>query len=111
MSKLHLSAAAHSNDHTAIQKFALMCLVGNDKMYILNQIPVPEFWGQYLTDPDTNINTCMDVIFCILAVVTAANELEFCKILKSELSQDRRCNDGHLTINELCTRSDHSSYI
>ena len=36
---------------------------------------------------------------CTLVFVTAVNEFEFCKTLKSKLSQEfRGCNDGHLTI-------------
>ena len=59
-------------------------------MDIFHWIPIPDFWAQYLPDQDTNISTCMHFIYILqyTGFVTAVNEPEFCKALKSKLGQD-----------------------
>ena len=74
--------------------------------------------------PDFGINICQTqiriaalacILFtaqCTLVFVTAVNELEFCKTLKFQLSQDRDITmdiDNEVRTNELCTTSTYSS--
>lgn len=47
-------------------------------MYLYLVIPVlRDFWCQYLPDPDTNMNTCIHLIYYTMYIgfVTAVNEL------------------------------------
>jgi len=38
--------------------------IGYDQVDIVHWILVPDSWGQYLLDPDTNISTCKHFNYC-----------------------------------------------